>query len=77
MHFVQYFTSRYGNGRPDYPVMPEGEIKDLAMFVGPSSWSFLKIIGSSGEFLNKVNVDGQFKVIYNIKTAFLPCSLHL
>ena len=33
--------------------MPEGEIQDLTIFVGPSSWSLLTIIGCNGEFLNK------------------------
>ena len=56
IHLIQYFTARYGNGRPNYPVMPEGEIQDLTIFVGPSSWSLLTIIGCNGEFLNKVNL---------------------
>ena len=51
---AEYFTNRLGNGRPKMPEMPlEGKTECLSRFVGASSWSFLKKIGTNGEFLAK------------------------
>ena len=51
----EHFSKRFGNGRPIMPDMPpDGKTECLPRFIGASSWSFLRKIGSNGEFLAKV-----------------------